>query len=65
MRRHLCHTYEWRNIDDAFVQGIEMDVLHEVRQMMLLDAYLTLARGEYASVRVALRSTAKADTDRS
>ncbi len=45
------YTYEWENIDDAFVQGIELNARHEITRAFLVGAYATLARGEYESVR--------------
>ncbi len=45
------YTYEWENIDDAFVQGIELDARHEVTAALALNAYATLAQGRYDSAR--------------
>ncbi len=47
----LGYTYEWENIDDAFVQGIELDARHEVTTALVLNAYATLAQGEYDNAR--------------
>jgi outer membrane receptor for ferrienterochelin and colicins len=45
------YTYEWENIDDAFVQGIEVDARHEVTAALVLNAYATLAQGKYDNAR--------------
>jgi outer membrane receptor for ferrienterochelin and colicins len=45
------YTYEWKNIDDAWVQGIELYVGWQPRAWLDLDASLTLNNGEYAGRR--------------
>ncbi len=45
------YTYEWENIDDAFVQGIELEGRYRVTDAFVLDAYATVAQGEYEDER--------------
>ncbi len=45
------YTYEWENVDDAFIHGIEVDARHEVTAALVLNAYATLAQGKYDNAR--------------
>jgi len=45
------YTYEWRNIDDAYVQGVELNCRWEISQHLTLDADGGISRGEYGNER--------------
>ncbi len=47
----MGYTYEWKNIDDAYVQGFELYAGWQPVQWMDLDASVTLNHGEYENVR--------------
>lgn len=43
--------YQWENVDDAFVQGIEISFIANVRRNLDLGIDVTLNQGEYKSLR--------------
>ncbi|MCD4689965.1 TonB-dependent receptor, partial [bacterium] len=45
------YTYEWENVDDAFVHGVELDARYELTASLALEAYGTVSQGEYDSAR--------------
>ncbi|MCD4690387.1 TonB-dependent receptor, partial [bacterium] len=45
------YTYEWENVDDAFVHGVELDARCELTTALALEGYGTVSRGEYDSAR--------------
>ncbi len=45
------YDYEWENIDDAFVQGLELSGRYEVTRSLVIDGHATFASGEYENVR--------------
>jgi len=45
------YTYEWQNVDDAFVQGIELDARYEFTRTLAVEGHATVARGEYENER--------------
>lgn len=45
------YDYEWRNIDDAFVQGLELSGRYEATRSLVIDGHATFASGEYENVR--------------
>lgn len=45
------YTYEWANIGDAVVQGIELEGRYKVTGALVLETYATIAHGEYESER--------------
>lgn len=47
----LGYDYQWRNIDDAFVQGIELSVMASLARHLGLGIDLTYNQGEYKNVR--------------
>lgn len=47
----LGYDYQWRNIDDAFVQGIELSVMANLATHLDLGLDLTLNEGEYDNPR--------------
>lgn len=47
----LGYDYQWKNIDDAFVQGIELSVMSNVARDLDLGVDLTFNQGEYKKVR--------------
>ncbi|MBN1925393.1 MAG: TonB-dependent receptor [Prolixibacteraceae bacterium] len=47
----LGYDYQWKNIDDAFVQGIELSVMANLAKNLDLGVDLTYNQGEYKNVR--------------
>ena len=47
----LGYDYQWKNIDDAFVQGIELSVMANLANNLDLGVDLTYNQGEYKNVR--------------
>lgn len=47
----LGYDYEWENVDDAFVQGIEVSVLADLIKNLDLGVDFTYNHGEYNNVR--------------
>ncbi len=47
----LGYTYQWKNIDDAYVQGIELSTAFALARDLVLDADVTLNDGRYDSER--------------
>jgi len=47
----LGYDYQWENIDDAFVQGIELSVMADVTRNLGLGVDFTYNQGEYDHVR--------------
>lgn len=47
----LGYDYQWKNIDDAFVQGIELSVMSNLAKNLDLGVDLTYNQGEYNNVR--------------
>jgi len=47
----LGYDYQWKNIDDAFVQGIELSVMANIAKNLDLGVDLTFNQGEYRNVR--------------
>lgn len=45
------YTYRWANIDDAFVQGVELDCRYQLTPEVAIDADLAVGEGEYANAR--------------
>ncbi|MDP8238062.1 MAG: TonB-dependent receptor [Candidatus Hatepunaea meridiana] len=45
------YTYEWKNIDDAFVMGAEISAQYAVTRDIALSANIALNKGEYDHVR--------------
>ncbi len=45
--RALGYTYQWKNVDDAFVQGIEFSVLANVIRYLNIGVDLTFNQGKY------------------
>ncbi len=47
----LGYDYQWKNIDDAFVQGVELSVLANLAKDLDLGIDITYNQGEYKNVR--------------
>lgn len=47
----LGYNYQWKNIDDAFVQGIELSVIANLADNLDLVVDVTYNQGEYKNVR--------------
>lgn len=47
----LGYDYQWKNIDDAFVQGVEVSVMANVSQNLALGVDFTYNQGEYDNER--------------
>lgn len=47
----LGYDYQWKNIDDAFVQGVELSVMANLAKNLDLGVDLTYNQGEYKNVR--------------
>jgi outer membrane receptor for ferrienterochelin and colicins len=47
----LGYDYQWKNIDDAFVQGIELSLMANVAKHFDMGLDITLNQGEYKNVR--------------
>lgn len=47
MAKRLGYTYEWKNIDNAYVQGIEFSGSFLLMQNLVLDADFTFNDGQY------------------
>jgi outer membrane receptor for ferrienterochelin and colicins len=47
----LGYTYQWRNIDDAFVQGVELTLMANLARSLDLGIDVTYNQGEYLNVR--------------
>lgn len=47
----LGYDYQWRNIDDAFVQGVELSVVATLIKNLTLGVDVTYNQGEYNNVR--------------
>jgi outer membrane receptor for ferrienterochelin and colicins len=47
----LGYDYQWRNISDAFVQGIELSAMVSLARSLDLDVDFTVNQGEYDHVR--------------
>ncbi len=47
----LGYDYQWNNIDDAFVQGVELSVMANLARNLDLGIDLTYNQGEYKNVR--------------
>jgi len=47
----LGYDYQWRNIDDAFVQGVELSVIAYLVNNLDLGVDITYNQGEYKNVR--------------
>lgn len=47
----LGYDYQWKNIDDAFVQGIELSLVANMLRNLSLGIDFTYNRGEYKNVR--------------
>lgn len=47
----LGYDYQWKNIDDAFVQGIELSALVNLVKIFKIDVDLTYNQGEYKNAR--------------
>lgn len=47
----LGYDYQWRNISDAFVQGIELSAMVNLARSLDLDVDFTVNQGEYDRVR--------------
>lgn len=47
----LGYDYQWRNIDDAFVQGVELSVMTNLAKSLDLGVDFTINQGEYDHVR--------------
>lgn len=47
----LGYDYQWKNIDDAFVHGIELSVVSNLTKNLALGVDLTYNQGEYKNVR--------------
>lgn len=45
--RKLGYTYQWENVDDAYVQGIELGAKINLMPQLNFDANLTFNQGEY------------------
>ena len=48
----LGYEYQWKNIDDAFVQGIELSVITNVAKDLDFGVDFTFNQGEYKKVRL-------------
>jgi outer membrane receptor for ferrienterochelin and colicins len=51
MARNLGYTYEWKNIDDAYVQGIELDVDVALSRTIGLGVNFSWNDGQYETAR--------------
>lgn len=60
----LGYDYQWKNIDDAFVQGVELSVMANLARHLDLGVDLTWNQGEYDNIRVDWAETAFADDSR-
>ncbi|MGI6409665.1 MAG: TonB-dependent receptor [Bacteroidales bacterium] len=47
----LGYDYQWKNIDDAFVQGVELSVMANLAKNLDMGLDLTYNQGEYKNVR--------------
>jgi outer membrane receptor for ferrienterochelin and colicins len=47
----LGYNYQWKNVDDAFVQGIELSIMANLMKNLDLGLDLTLNQGKYDNVR--------------
>ncbi|NCB07529.1 MAG: TonB-dependent receptor [Bacteroidia bacterium] len=47
----LGYDYQWKNIDDAFVQGVEFSVIANLARYLDMGIDVTLNQGEYKNVR--------------
>lgn len=47
----LGYDYQWKNIDDAFVQGVELSVVANLAKDLDLGADVTYNQGEYRNIR--------------
>jgi len=47
----LGYDYQWKNIDDAFVQGVELSIMANLARNLDLGVDLTYNQGEYKNVR--------------
>ncbi|MDD4192313.1 MAG: TonB-dependent receptor [Mangrovibacterium sp.] len=47
----LGYDYQWRNIDDAFVQGVELSVMANLAKSLDLGVDFTVNQGEYDQAR--------------
>lgn len=47
----LGYDYQWKNIDDAFVQGVELSVMANLAKNLDLGVDLTYNQGEYNNIR--------------
>lgn len=47
----LGYDYQWKNIDDAFVQGVELSIMANMAKNLDLGLDLTYNQGEYKNVR--------------
>lgn len=47
----LGYDYQWKNIDDAFVQGVELSVMANIAKNLDLGVDLTYNQGEYKNER--------------
>jgi len=53
----LGYDYQWKNIDDAFVQGIELSLTASLWHALNLSVDMTYNQGEYKNVREDWRET--------
>ncbi len=47
----LGYDYEWKNVDDAFVQGVEISVLAELIKELVLGVDITFNQGKFDNIR--------------
>jgi outer membrane receptor for ferrienterochelin and colicins len=62
--RKLGYTYQWQNIDDAYVQGIELGVKWNPLRHLSTGVNWTFNQGKYDHVRADWAETAYADDSR-
>jgi outer membrane receptor for ferrienterochelin and colicins len=60
----LGYDYQWKNIDDAFVQGIETSIQTKIRKRWTAGLDLTINQGEYSKVREDWKETPYAEMSR-
>ncbi len=62
--RALGYTYQWENVDDAYVQGLELSVLANVARNLNVGADVTFNQGKYEHQRADWKDTPYAAASR-
>lgn len=60
----LGYTYQWENVDDAYVQGIELSILANIARNLNVGADVTFNQGKYKHNRDDWKKTSYAEISR-